>query len=151
MKHCVSCGGQQPKQAAKSNMLLKIILTAIAAAALIMIAGCGPSAEYEPTQNVADALASANQEILEYLATEMIVGTWKDVDDEGTYYVTLTFERGGSGTMMFSVDYTLQTVSFEWEVKDGKLYFEFEDGDKRNYEYSGGNKLTIGDAVYTKQ
>lgn len=157
MKHCVSCGGQQPKQAAKSNMLLKLLMIAIAVVALIMAAGCGPSAKDELDQQMkenADALESLNQILLESIEAEKFVGTWTNVDDEGISAIALSFEHGGSGTLTTIVNAIVQTESLKWEVKDGKLYLEDSDENKVIYEYSftnAGKTLTIGDAVYTKQ
>ena len=151
---------QQPKQASKGNILLKILPIAVIVIALIVGAAMRQSLKDEQAQRAkddADALASLNQQLLERLEAEKFVGTWKDVDDEGTYYMIFSFELGGSGTITASVDGTLQTESIEWEAKDGKLYIEAtEEGEEVEliFEYSftnAGNTLKLGEVVFTKQ
>lgn len=132
----------QPAPKKKKNPTLLIVIIAIVAllavaAALLFLTDAGKElcddwfgTSLSDSDDDKDDKKDKDEEDL----SDDLIGTW---EADG---VSFTFKKSGKGVI--SSDY--EDMDFEWEIKDGQLYMENEDGEETVLDFSvTGKKLTL--------
>ncbi|MBQ3202523.1 MAG: zinc-ribbon domain-containing protein [Clostridia bacterium] len=131
----------QPAPKKKPNVLLIVIIAIVAvlavAAALLFLTDAGKElcddwfgTSLSDNSDDEDDKKDKDEEDL----SDDLIGTW---EADG---VSFTFKKNGKGVI--SDDY--EDMDFEWEIKDGQLYMENEDGEETVLDFSvTSKKLTL--------